>query len=573
MEKPAMKIARVFSLFLLLAAISTSQQAAAQNPLAEQIMAPAPQGVTSDVVTPSVPGGPMAQPEAQQAPQPTAPAPDQGIVMPAPGGTIIILPQGHPALGAQAQGEIPPAALEGLYRRVWDKIGATFYKPEALANWATWEHKYHGKLKTIEDMDKAIKEMVASLGDRYTEYVSPTDMQSQMQAAQAGEEHLGMHLMRQSNGSFVIDAILHGSPAYNSGVLREGDIVRIVGTETLEGKTQEVVGKLMRGKPGDKVKITYEVGGKPQEVEIAWDAQSEETVMVDLLPGNIGYIRLPTFVEDGAIQAFVEALAALHEKANYDLRGLIFDLRNNSGGQFNHALTVSSLFIEQGTVTKSKTRTSRQVQVTDHTVIPFPAYTQAAMPAEMLAIFKSLQNVPLVVLVNGSSASASEVTTGALKDNGRAYVIGTKTFGKGVGYSMERLPNGGGLTITSLTYLTPKDFDLAGKGIVPDKVVENPRGEGAEDAQLKAAQDYLNAQNELRMKQLQDARTQAVQPHTKGGIPVVFTTVNATSVTVGLLVVCGVLVLIFVMAARRNRSNAIKDGAEPAGGDDCGCPH
>lgn len=569
-----MKIARIFSLFLLLAAMSASQLAAAgPNPLAEQIMAPAQQASpTPDVVTPSRPGGPLAQPEAQA--QPAAPAPDQGIVMPGPGGTIIVLPPGHPALGGvQAQSEIPPAMLEGLYRRVWAKIGATFYKPEALANWATWEHKYDGKLQTIEDMDKAIKEMVASLGDRYTDYTSPTDMQNAMQAAQAGQEHLGMHLLRQSNGSYVIDAILYGSPAYNSGVLREGDIVRIVGTETLQGKTQEVVDALLRGKIGDKVKVTYEVGGKPLEVELTWAAQPEEAVMVDLLPGNIGYIRLPTFVEDGAIQAFVAGLAAIHEKANYDLRGLIFDLRNNSGGQFNHALTVSSLFIEQGTITKSKTRTGRQVQVTEHKTIGFLPYTQAAMPPEMLAIFKSLQNVPLVVLVNGSSASASEVTTGALKDNGRAYVIGTQTFGKGVGYSMERLPNGGGLTITSLTYLTPKDFDLGGKGLTPDKVVENPRGEGAEDAQLKAAQDYLNAQNELRMKQLQDARTQAVQPHTKGGIPALFTTLNTTSVTFGLLLVVGVVVLVFLGAARRNRSHAIKDGAKPAGDDDCGCPH
>lgn len=562
-----MKTAKIFSLFLLLAAISTSQLALAQpQPIAEQIMAPAPPANT-DVVTPSKPGGPLAQPEAQ-----TVPAPEQGAPTVMPGGPMRVVP--GTTLGGIAQREVTPQMMESLYRMVWAKIGATFYNPDALANWATWQHKYDGKLKTIEDMDKAIKEMLASLGDRYTEYTSPTDMMNAMQAASEQVEHLGMHLVRQSNGSYIIDAIGHGSPAYNSGVLREGDIVRIIGTETLQGKTQDVVDKLLRGKLGDTVKVTYEVGGKPLEVELKWAEDPQEAVVVTLLPGNIGYIRLPTFVEDEAIQLFIAGLAELHQRSNFDLRGLVFDLRNNSGGQFNHALTVSSLFMEQGTITKSKTRQGRQVPVTAHTVIPFPAFTQQAMPVEMAAIFKSLQNVPMVVLVNGSSASASEVTTGALKDNGRAYVIGTKTFGKGVGYSMERLPNGGGLTITSLTYLTPvKDFDLNGKGIDPDKVVENPRGEGAEDSQLKAAVDYLNAQNELRMKQLQDARTQAVQPHNKGGFAVDFMTINSKTVTVALLVGCGLLVLVFVVIARRRRSNAIKDGAKPADGGDCGCPH
>jgi C-terminal peptidase prc len=326
---------------------------------------------------------------------------------------------------------------------------------------------------------------------------------------------------------------------------------------------------LLYGKTGDTVKVTYEVGGQPLEVELKLAPEPEEAVIVDLLPGNIGYIRLPTFVHDEAVEAFMQGLAAICEQANYDLRGLIFDLRNNSGGKFENALSVSSLFIKEGIVTKSKTRSGRQVSITDHTVVDFPAFTQSAMPPEMLAVFKSLQTVPMVILVNGSTASASEVTTGALRDNGRAYVIGTKTFGKGVGYSMGRLPNGGGLTVTSLSYLTPKGFDLGGKGIDPDKVVENPRGQDV-DAQKQAAVDYLNAQTALRMKQLQNARTQAVQPHDKSGALVMFTTLNGTSVSVGLGVVAFLIILALFLAARRARRNAIKGGAKP--GDDCGCP-
>lgn len=563
-----MKTARFFSVILLTAAMATSQLALAQpQPIAEQSMAPAAATVQS-VVTPSKPGGPLAQPQAQQE---TAPQPDTGNGTVMPNGPMQVRP--GVTLGGVPH-QITPKMMEGLYHMVWSQIAQTFYKPEQLSAWATWEHKYDGKLTTLEEMDKAIKEMVSSLNDRWTEYTSPSEIQKARQAAAAGVEHLGMHLLRQSNGSYIIDAISYGSPAYNSNTLREGDIVRIIGTETLQGKTQDQVDTLLYGKTGDAVKVTYEVGGKPQEVELKWAPEPEEAVLVKPLPGNIGYIRLPTFVDDEAVEAFMQGLAALMENFNYDMRGLVFDLRNNSGGKFENALNVSSLFIKEGVVTKSKTRSGRQVSITDHTVVDFPTFQQQAMPAEMLAVFKALQNVPMVVLVNGSSASASEVTTGALRDNVRAYVIGTKTFGKGVGYSMGRLPNGGGLTVTSLSYLTPKGFDLGGKGIDPDKVVENPRGQDV-DAQLTAAVEYLNAQNALRMKQLQDARTQAIQPHAKLGIPEVFTTVNGTSVSVGLGVVCFGIILVLFLAARRSRRNAIKGGAKPHddGDGDCGCPH
>lgn len=560
-----MKTARFFGLLLIATAISAQLALAQPQPIAEQATAP-PAATTQSVVTPSKPGGPAAQPEAQD----TAPKPDTGNGTVMPGGPPNATPGAN--LGGVPR-EVTPQMMERLYRMIWAQIGQTFYKPEQLAAWATWEHKYDGKLKTVEEMDKAIKEMVSSLNDRWTEYTSPSDIIKSFQSAAGGVEHLGMHLKRQSDGSYMIDAISYGSPTYNSNVLREGDIVRIVGTETLQGKTQDQVDALLFGKTGDTVKVTYEVGGKPQEVELKWAPQAEEAVLVKPLPGNIGYIRLPTFVDDEAVAAFMQGLAALMENFNYDMRGLVFDLRNNSGGKFENALSVSSLFIKEGVVTKSKTRSGRQVSITDHTVIDFPAFQQQTMPAEMLSVFKALQNVPVVVLVNGSSASASEVTTGALRDNARAYVIGTKTFGKGVGYSMGRLPNGGGLTITSLSYLTPKGYDLGGKGIDPDKVVENPRGHDV-DAQLNAAIEYLNAQNALRMKQLQDARTQAIQPHSKiSGIPEVFTTVNGTSVSVGLGVVCFVIILVLVLAARRSHRNAIKGGARPGDGDDCGCPH
>ena len=132
----------------------------------------------------------------------------------------------------------------------------------------------------------------------------------------------------------------------------------------------------------------------------------------------------------------------------------------------------------------------------------------------MLDFFNWLQNTPMVILINGSTASSSEITSGALQDNGRAYVIGTHSFGKAVAFTIQDLPNGGRFFLTSMKYLTPNGHDVYDVGIQPDLVVEQPR-DAKNDAQLIAAHDYIVKLSAQRFKQVQDGKDLAAKPATE----------------------------------------------------------
>jgi len=185
------------------------------------------------------------------------------------------------------------------------------------------------------------------------------------------------------------------------------------------------------------------------------------------------------------IANFMAAVDDLDTQASGKLEGIVFDLRGNPGGQFQLAIFVSSLFLEKGTIVTGTTRNGRLVTHTTYDVIPVLAHTVKNPPSDLDKVVKILQTKPLSVLTDGSTASAAEIVTGALKDNGRAVIIGGTTYGKGVGYNRFNLPTGGVLLITSLDYLTPSGFNLSNKGIQPGIVVDQPRGSQV-DEQLNA---------------------------------------------------------------------------------------
>lgn len=392
----------------------------------------------------------------------------------------------------QAQAAPTAQQLEQLYHAVWERVGATYHDHEALKDWAQWENKYAGKLTTIEECEAAIKEMVSSLNDRWTKYTTSAEIAASRTQHQAGMEHLGMALARQPDGSYKLDFLMYGSPAQRSD-LRKGDTVKSIGGKDLAGLDQKDADALLLQKAGTKVEIVYAHDGVEEKLTLTSAATPDPTVEARLLPGKIAYIRLPSFEDEAVVGEFANQLAALHKQAGGKFEGLVLDLRGNPGGQFQLAIMVSSLFVEKGTVVSSTTRNGRLVTHTRfETVKPFAQDFSGAEPA-LIALMKDLYTVPMSVITDGSTASAAEIVTGALKDNDRARIVGQTTYGKGVGYQTGRLPTGGVLSITSLDYLTPSGYNLANKGIVPHTVVVQLRG-SLIDTQLSVALDEIKQQ-------------------------------------------------------------------------------
>jgi carboxyl-terminal processing protease len=402
-----------------------------------------------------------------------------------------------------------PEILEKMYRNVWTQIGTKYVDQDKLQDWHLWADKYKGKLKTGEDLQKALKEMVASVGDRWTKFTSFDDMIASMARGADGIVHLGVGLARQADGTFKVEMILYGTPAWESNRLRTGDVVKsievtrtgddgkvqLVKTE-LKGLTKEQADELTFAKTGSEAVLTIVHDGVEETVKVAFGSPPDAQIDVRMLPGNIGYIRLPSFgssVEEfGALgQGFTEAVFALDESAHGNMKGLVLDLRNNPGGAVDLAKYISSLFIKEGIFLKTRESDGRfGEEKTIRINKPMP-YQYVGMPPEMAAAVQRIQEVPMTVLVNGSSASSAEILTGTLKDNKRAIIIGSQTFGKAVAYIDEPLPPLGQLQVTVMHYLTPSGYDLANKGIEPDIIIDRSRG-GAIDEQLATAVVVIN---------------------------------------------------------------------------------
>ena len=402
-----------------------------------------------------------------------------------------------------------PEVLEKIYRQVWTQIGAKYYDQGKLKDWHLWADKYKGKLKTGEDLQNALKDMVASVGDRWTKFTSVDEMFVSMERSASGIVHLGVGLARQADGSYKIEMILYGTPAWEGNRLRTGDVVKSIvinstgsdgkattTTTTLAGLTKDKADALTFAKKGSEAVLTIVHDGIEEQVKVAFGEAPEAQIDVRMLPGNIGYVRLPSFGSapgdmEALSQGMVEALFALDQNSNGGMRGLVLDLRNNGGGIVDVAQNIASLFIREGIFLKTHESNGRfSEDKTTYINRPMP-YNYVGMPPEMAGIIERLLEVPMTVLVNGSSASSSEILTGTLKDNKRAIIIGTQTFGKAVAYTDETIKPLGELQITVMHYLTPSGYDLANKGIEPDLVIDRTRG-GAIDEQLAAAVTVIN---------------------------------------------------------------------------------
>jgi carboxyl-terminal processing protease len=402
--------------------------------------------------------------------------------------------------------EPSPALRTMLCKRVWQQISDEYFEVGKLQDWDKVAAKCDREMNSDDELDAVLTDIVVSVGDRWTRYQSRTVIRAHQKMKAEGLMQAGLLTRRHADGKWHIDSLAWGSPASVS-VLKEGDIIESVNGKPLTDKMTDVdVWDLFVGNEGSTVKVKAVMDGQVKEVVITLFPTPEDQVSVRVLPDDVLYIRLPTFENPGIVKDFITKLRKVYFERKGALTGVAFDLRNNSGGLFDMALLVSSVFIESGTIVKATVHKGSAETVTEHKVRPMPPFAKRLMTEpHQLDYLNWTHNTPMVVLVNGSSASCSEITAGALQDNKRAYVIGTQSFGKAVGFTMNQLPNGGMLMVTSLKYLTPAGHDIVDKGITPDLIVEQPRG-GTQDLALKAAHEYIVKLAAQRYQQVQDGK-------------------------------------------------------------------
>lgn len=303
----------------------------------------------------------------------------------------------------------------------------------------------------------AIKGMLETL-DPHSAFMPP-NMYKEMQEETKGRfEGLGIEITIKDSILTVVSPI-EGTPAYKAGVLAGDQIIKIDGESTKNFTLMDSV-KRLRGPRGTKVTISILREGftKPKDFTLVREVIPVRSVRHELLEKNYGYIRLSQFQEK-TDDEFEKAMKALEEASKGTLRGLILDLRNNPGGLLDQAVKIADRFIESGLIVSVEGRKEDQK-------MKFYAHPEG-----------NLAHYPLVVLVNGGSASGAEIVAGAIQDQGRGIIVGTQTFGKGSVQTIIPLKDGSGLRLTTARYFTPNGRSIQAKGIVPDIIVKPSRPE------------------------------------------------------------------------------------------------
>jgi carboxyl-terminal processing protease len=321
-------------------------------------------------------------------------------------------------------------------------------------------------------ISSAIKGMVQSL-DPHSSFMTKEEHQDLLMETKGSFSGVGIEITLRDNIIVVVSAI-EGTPAYEAGIESGDKIVKIDDRPTTDMTIMDAV-KSIRGEKGTKVKLTIvrEANDKPLEFVVTRNVIPLKSVRQYFLTPTIGYIRVSNF-QSKTTEDLSAALNSLEKGEK--LEGLILDLRNNPGGLLSQAIEVSDLFLDSGVIVSTKGRDGAQdMEVSAHKNSKERKY-------------------PMVVLVNGGSASASEIVSGALQDNKRALVLGTKTFGKGSVQTILPLSDGSGLRLTTARYYTPSGKSIQVSGIIPDVEVKfTPTGEDEEKDKGKSKKELREA--------------------------------------------------------------------------------
>jgi carboxyl-terminal processing protease len=330
---------------------------------------------------------------------------------------------------------------------------------------------------TLHDLSYiALDGMMRSVDDRYTVFLTPKDFAGLNQGLDGGDfGGTGIVIQVDDKTKYIaVENVVPDGPADKAGIEQDDLITSIDGIST-KGMSLPAASAKLRGKEGTRVTLVISRDGAAQAAPITITRAKihQLSVYEKMLPNKIGYVALTVFGRDTGD----ELNAALERLQRDGARALVLDLRDNGGGYLEAAVAVSSKFIPSGPIVSVESRASNITTLdADDTAIP---------------------PVPLAVLVNGYTASASEITSGAIQDSSVGTIIGTKTFGKGVVQTIFPLPDGSAIKVTTARYLTPRNRDINHLGITPDIVVtENKHaqyGIPSKDEQLTRAIDYLDA--------------------------------------------------------------------------------
>jgi carboxyl-terminal processing protease len=352
--------------------------------------------------------------------------------------------------------------------------------PEFEVFWEAWtfiEQEFYGEVPVDQDrVYGAIRGMVNTYNDENTAFIEPGRAAIFREDVSGSFEGIGAAVRMDELGRLIIAEPFAGRPAAEAGLVR-GDVVLAVDGTTLQGLSLYEAISLIRGPAGTTVELSISRDGvdEPFEVSVIRARIEIEVVESDRLGDDIGYIRLTEFSR-GSTGKMVEAIKELREQG--ELKGLILDLRDNPGGLLDESIFVSSQFVTEGVITIERLKGGEEQK--------FEAQPGGAAP-----------DLPLVVLVNRGSASASEIVAGAIQENGRGTVLGEQTFGKGTVQIPHTLSDGSELRVTIAEWLTPSGKQISGEGIVPDVYVERTQEDFVEgqDPQLERAVEYLLEMN------------------------------------------------------------------------------
>lgn len=351
-----------------------------------------------------------------------------------------------------------------------------YSKQENIMELAKREFLYEADEEKM--LEGALEGTLRALGDPYTQFMNKEEFSALMQDTEGSYEGIGVYITESDDNRIMVVSPIEDTPADKAGLKTGDKIIKINGTEYTASQIKQAV-NVMKGMPGTSVTLTVQRENADGSKDISDLIINRETIRIktiksSMLDDDIGYIRITTFDMQTA-KDFEEAYADLKSKG---MKGLVVDLRYNPGGIIDATVDISDMFMGDGIITYTKTK------------------------AGDIKHFKSdakAENIPMVLLINDGSASASEIMAGAMKDTGRATLVGTKTFGKGIVQSVQQFGNQGeGVKMTVSEYFTPNGINIHGIGIEPDIEIELPedaQGYGYEfydtDNQLKKAVEVL----------------------------------------------------------------------------------
>lgn len=310
-------------------------------------------------------------------------------------------------------------------------------------------------VETVDDktlLENAIRGMLSGL-DPHSTYLNPDEYQELRIGTSGQFGGLGIQVGMEDGFVKVISPI-DDTPAFHAG-LEAGDLIIRLDEQPVKGMTLNDAVKLMRGAPGSDIKLTVVREGKdkPMTFVVTRDIINVQSIKSRMLDPGYGYVRITNF-QSKTGRDLITAIDKLKAENKASLKGLVLDLRNNPGGVLNAAADVSDAFIDSGKLVYTEGR------------IENSHFEFDAKPGDIM------NKAPIVVLINGGSASASEIVAGALQDHHRAVVMGSKSFGKGSVQTIQELRNGGAVKITTARYFTPSGRSIQGDGITPDILLD-----------------------------------------------------------------------------------------------------